>query len=105
VQKASEHQPVLSEKASVCFCASSVQDLVLLGQQNLGAEISSEVVRLKLEFVTKVCSTNNSTGLDPQLHSWVAHYCQAAAEVLGEDFAVGRVTKPAVVEAARCVGV
>jgi hypothetical protein len=77
---------------------------VLLEQQDLGVDDTSEVVRMKLEFVTKVCSSTSSTGLDPQLHSWVAHYCQAAAEVLGEGFAVGRVTKPAVVEAARYVG-
>jgi hypothetical protein len=62
---------------------------------------SVEEVVLKLEFVTKVCSPPRT--LDPQLHSWVALFCQQAAEVLGEDFAVGRVTKPAVVEVARCV--
>jgi hypothetical protein len=79
-----------------------LQDLELLGKESGGIDDDlTEASRLKLEFVTKVCSPPRT--LDPQLHSWVALFCQQAAEVFGEDFAVGRVPKPAAVEVARCV--
>jgi hypothetical protein len=83
-------------------CFQPSQDLEVLEQGTGGSEDAAAVAsRLRLEFVTKVCSP--SRPLHPQLQSWVAHFCQQAAEVLGEDFAVGRVTKPAVVEVARYV--
>jgi hypothetical protein len=54
---------------------------------------------LKLVFVAAVCGQPG--GLPPELQSWVVLFCQQAAVDMGIDFAVGRLSRPAALEAAR----
>jgi hypothetical protein len=75
------------------------QDLAVLEQtEPLSIEPTNAALH-KLEFVATVCS--HPHGPPPEVKSWVVFFCRSAAATLGIDFAVGRLSRLAALEAAR----